>query len=525
MNFEERDSLEAGRMAGTGAPALPKASRREWIGLAVLALPCLLYSMDLTVLNLAAPQIAAELKPSPSQLLWIMDIYGFMVAGALVTMGTLGDRIGRRKLLLIGAFCFGVASVFAAFATSAAMLIVARAALGLAAATLSPSTLSLIRNMFLDPRERTLAIGVWIASFSVGGAIGPVVGGLMLAKFWWGSVFLANVPIMVLLLVAGPLLLPEFRDPAAGRLDIASALLSVFAVLPAIYGVKLLAEHGISLAAAGAVLLGLAVGWLFVRRQQLLADPLIDLALFDRPGFAMALAINVLGIFVIFGSFFLIAQYMQLVLGMTPLEAGLWSLPTSFAFIAGSLATPRIIRRWRPAQVVTAGFVMVAAGFAVLTQLGGPHSLTLLVIGFVLFSAGFSPIGTLTTDMVIGLAPPEKAGQASGISETSFEFGGALGIALLGSLLTALYGIFMALPVAGIAPEAWAPARQTLGEALIAAQRLPPPEGAAMVEAGRAAFTSALRITSAIAIVIALVMAAIAATRLKRLEPAAGHHH
>ena len=226
----------------------PKATRREWIGLAVIALPCLLYSMDLTVLNLAVPHLSADLRPSSSQLLWIVDIYGFLIAGSLITMGTLGDRIGRRRLLLIGAVVFGMASVLTAFSTSAEMLIAARALLGVASATLAPSTLSLIRNMFLDPRQRTIAIGVWIASFSAGGAIGPLFGGLMLEHFWWGSVFLVNVPVMLLLLALGPVLLPEFRDPNAGRLDLPSAALSLVAVLAAIYGIKQIAEGGPRLA-------------------------------------------------------------------------------------------------------------------------------------------------------------------------------------------------------------------------------------------------------------------------------------
>src|SRR5687767_7044603 len=233
------------RRMSMSADTPPRAGRREWIGLAVIALPCLLYSMDLTVLNVAVPHLSADLKPSSSQLLWIIDIYGFLVAGFLITMGGLGDRIGRRRLLLIGAVAFGAASVLAAFSTSAVMLIAARAVLGVAGATLMPSTLSLIRNMFHDPIQRTAAIGVWTTSFSVGGIIAPLLGGLLLEYFWWGSVFLVGVPVMLVLLAVGPVLLPEFRDPDAGRIDLVSAALSLLAILAVISGVKRIAEDGV----------------------------------------------------------------------------------------------------------------------------------------------------------------------------------------------------------------------------------------------------------------------------------------
>jgi MFS transporter, DHA2 family, multidrug resistance protein len=300
-----------------------RAGRREWIGLAVIALPCLLYSMDLTVLNLAVPSLTVDLKPTSTQLLWIIDIYGFLVAGSLITMGTLGDRIGRRRLLLIGAVAFGAASVLAAFSRSAAMLIASRAVLGLAGATLAPSTMSLIRNMFLDPHQRSVAIGVWISSYSAGAVIGPPIGGLLLEHFWWGSVFLVSVPMMVLVLVLGPILLPEFRDPDAGRPDPLSAVLSVAAVLGVIYGLKQIAAHGLSVLPVLSIVAGLGVGALFVRRQRHLDDPLIDLRLFKAPAFSASLATYMLATFAVFGPYVFIAQYLQLVLGLSPMQAGL----------------------------------------------------------------------------------------------------------------------------------------------------------------------------------------------------------
>src|SRR5712671_2517840 len=325
-------------LSTVGAPA--RAGRREWIGLAVLALPCMLYSMDLTVLDLAIPSLTADLKPSSTQLLWIIDIYGFLVAGSLITMGTLGDRIGRRRMLLIGAAAFAAGSVLAAFSRSAEMLIATRALLGVAGATLAPSTLSLIRNMFLDPRQRTVAIGIWVTSYSVGAAIGPLLGGILLQYFWWGSVFLIGVPVMLLLLVLGPVLLPEFRDPAAERLDLFSAALSLAAVLLVIYGLKRVAEHGLGWVPAFTIVTGLAVGAAFLRRQRALAHPLIDLRLFRSRTFSASLAVYLLGTLVAFGAYIYIAQYLQLVLGLPPLQAGLATVPSMAAFVVGSMLVP-----------------------------------------------------------------------------------------------------------------------------------------------------------------------------------------
>ena len=498
-----------------------KAGSREWIGLAVLALPCLLYSMDLTVLNLAVPHLSADLQPTSAQLLWIVDIYGFLVAGSLITMGTLGDRIGRRRLLLIGAGAFGAASVLAAFSFTAEMLIVARALLGVAAATLAPSTLSLIRNMFLDPKERTFAIGVWIASFSTGGAIGPLFGGFMLEHFWWGSVFLLNVPVMILLLILGPLLLPEFRDARAGRMDLVSAAMSLGAVLLVIYGVKSFAAGTEFLTPALAIAAGLGIGFAFVRRQQVLADPLIDLSLFHYPGFGAALLVNVVGVFIAFGTFLFVAQYLQLVLGMGPLEAGLWTMPSGIAFVAGSMLTPLIAARMPPIRVIAFGFAFTALGFAALTQIGGPHALLAVVAGFVILSLGLAPVFTMTTDLILGAAPPERAGIASGLSETGAELGGALGIAVLGSLVTAIYrGLMETAVPAGVPAIAAGAARETLGGVSVLVETLPAETGAALLAVARSSFTDAVIAVSALSATLALAAAIIAAAWLRGASPA-----
>jgi DHA2 family multidrug resistance protein-like MFS transporter len=497
------------------------AGRKEWIGLAVIALPCLLYSMDLTVLNLALPRISEELRPSSAQLLWIVDIYGFLVAGCLITMGTLGDRVGRRRLLMIGAATFGAASAAAAFAPTAGWLIAARALLGVAGATLAPSTLSLIRNMFLDPRQRTFAIGVWATSYSVGGAIGPVLGGLLLQHFWWGSVFLLAVPVMVVLLVLGPLLLPEYRDENAGRLDPLSAGLSLFGVLSAIYGMKIWAQEGAG-AGAGwvppvAILVGLTLGVAFVRRQQRLADPLIDLRLFRVPAFRVSLATFMLTTAVVFGIYIYVGQYLQLVVGLTPRAAGLWLLPGSVCVTAGSMLAPAIVRRYRPAHVMAAGVALAAIGFGVFTQiawlgLGG------IVGGSAILYLGLGPFYTLGTDLIVAAAPPERAGAAAAISETSSELGGALGIAVLGSVGTAAYRAAMADGrLDGLPPAAIVAARDTLGGATAAAAQLPGKVGLRLADAARDAFTHAFALSAAICGAVAAAVSLAALVLLRRV--------
>jgi MFS transporter, DHA2 family, multidrug resistance protein len=501
------------------APAgVALAGRREWTGLAVLALACLLYAMDLTVLHLAVPSLSADLQPSSSQLLWITDIYGFMVAGFLITMGTLGDRIGRRRLLLAGAAAFGVVSVLAALSTSPEMLIASRALLGIAGATLAPSTLSLIFTMFQDPGQRTTAIGIWITSFSAGGAIGPVLGGVLLERFWWGSVFLLALPVMAVLLLLGPRVLPEYRAPDAGRLDLVSAAMSLVAVLAVVFGLKLVAQDGIGALAACAVLVGLVVGVGFVRRQLRLADPMIDLGLFRIGAFNAALATNLLGIFIVVGYFLFVAQYLQLVLGLSPLEAGLWSLPSAGGFIVGSNLAPRILRRVRPAYVIGAGLAMAAVGLGVLTQVGGSPNADLAILAgaSLIVSLGLAPVFTATTDLVVSSAPPERAGAASGISETGAELGGALGIAILGSIGVAVYRGELATTLpAGIPSQAAMAARDTLGGAVSVAQQLPADVGAAVLAAAREAFTLGLQLTTAISAVVAIGIAVLATVLLR----------
>lgn len=498
----------------------PKAGAREWIGLAVIALPCLLYSMDLTVLHLAVPRLTLDLEPSSAQLLWIIDIYGFLVAGSLITVGTLGDRIGRRRLLLIGAACFGVASIAAAFSPTPAMLIASRALLGVAGATVAPSTLSLIRNMFLHPRERTTAISIWIMAFSLGGAIGPLVGGVLLESFWWGSVFLISVPVMALLLLVGPRLLPEYRDPNAGKPDLPSAGLSLAAVLMLIYGLKRVAQNGVGVPAIAFMVAGLLTGAVFVRRQRTLADPLIDLRLLRIPEFRASLVLYGGGILALFGGFLFLPQYLQLVLGLSPLHGGLWTLPWAIGFVCGSLATPPLARRIRPALLMSWGLALSAVGYFLLAGLGsGSDQLPKFAVATFILSLGASPLFTLTNDIIIGSAPPERAGAAAGISETCAEFGGALGIAIFGSIGVAIYRdlLAQALPVSlstGVANAAMA----TLGGAVAVSHQLADPLRTELVDAARQAFLRGLVLCTGISGVGSLALAAFASAKFRRVS-------
>ncbi len=470
----------------------------------MLALPTLLITMDATVLYLAVPHLAADLRPTANETLWIVDAYGFMIAGFLVTMGTLGDRIGRRRLLLVGAAGFGVASAVAAYAATPAVLIAARAVLGVAGATLMPSTLALISNMFRDPRQRATAIGVWATCLSAGIALGPVLGGLLLEAFWWGSAFLVGVPVMVLLLAAAPLLLPEYRDPAAGRADLTSVALSLAAGLAVVYGIKELAAHGPTPVSVGALMVGIAFGSGFVRRQRRLADPLLDLRMFGNRSFRVALLVLLVGLGAVGGVYLFVTQYLQLVAGLSPLVAGLWLLPAAAASIVVSMLTPVVARRVRPGRLVGMALAVSAAGYAVLTLVGTAGGLPVLVAGFVLVYAGNAPIMVLGTDLVVTTAPPEKAGAAAAMSETSMEFGIALGVAVLGVVGSAVYR-------AG----SGAGAGDSLAAATAAAAGLPAGAAEALLATARSAFTSGLVVVAG-ACAVGLAALAVAAAALLR---------
>ncbi|MDO3703240.1 MFS transporter [Micromonospora sp. C28SCA-DRY-2] len=496
-----------------------RAGLREWIGLAVLVLPTLLLSVDVSVLHLAVPMLSADLRPSSTELLWINDSYGFLIAGFLLTMGALGDRYGRKRLLLVGAAAFGAASTLAAYAPTAELLILARALLGIAGATLMPSTLSLIRTMFHDPAQRTVAISVWMTGFTGGMLAGPLIGGLLLEHYWWGSVFLLAVPVMAVLLLVGPWLLPEHRDQATGRIDPTSVLVSLAGILALVYGFKQLAAEGVSGWPALALLAGLALIAVFVRRQRTLAEPLLDLRLFADRRFSVSLGTLALVILVGPGLGLLSAQYLQLVLGLTPLRAGLWMLPQTVAVVVGFLMAPALARRLGPGTVAAAGLVISAGGLWVITLAGTDSGPGALAAGLAVFFLGASPLLVLGTDLVVGAAPPEQAGAASAVSETAQELGGALGLAVFGSIANVVYRHHLSVPPE-TPPEVAASARDTLGAAVDSAAHLPDGLAEAILTTAKGAFTSGLHTAAVAGSVLLLLAAVLSATLLRRAAPA-----
>ncbi|MFC0861348.1 DHA2 family efflux MFS transporter permease subunit [Sphaerimonospora cavernae] len=489
---------------------------RKWGTLVIACLAMLMLSLDLTVLHLAVPKLTEALTPSATQMLWIVDIYGFALAALLVTMGNVGDRIGRKRLLLLGAVTFGAASAATAYAPNPELLIVARALLGIAGATIMPSTLSLVRNVFTDPKERTTAVGIWSSVTAVGFSLGPIVGGALLDHFWWGSVFLINLPVIALIFFAGLAVLPESRNPRPGRIDLVSVPLSAIGVLGLIYALKEAAAHGGAvqgrIVAAAAV--GLAALVVFVVRQTRLAEPLIDVRLFRRRAFAASVGATLVAIFAMLAMSLVLAQYFQLVVGWSPLIAGLAGMPGGLAGGVGGALSGSLVHRWGRGPVVALGLILTATGFAMFSRLGVDVYYPYLLVAMIIQGVGMGFTFSVTNDTVLASVPKERAGAASAISETAQEMGGALGIAVLGSVLSSAYRGDLKLP-AGLPAEVVAQARDTLGGAIQAAATLPDDAAGAVIRAAREAFVHGIHVTvlTGAAILLCLAVAALFALR------------
>lgn len=504
-------------MTGTGT-APPLAGRREWWALVVLALPTFMAAMDITVLFLALPHISADLNTSSTQELWITDIYGFLIAGFLVTMGTLGDRVGRRRVLLVGATAFGILSVVAAYSTSPEMLIIVRALLGVAGATIMPSTLAFIMTMFQNPKQMSAAIGVWATSMLAGIAIGPAIGGLLLGAFWWGSVFLVAVPVMVVLLVTAPKLLPDIKSPMAGKLDLLSVLLSLLAILPVIYGLKETVSHGWSAFPVIVFVLGLVFGVAFVVRQRRLEHPLLDLSLFGIRTVSGGLVLGLLFAMIQGGMGLLVTQFLQLVEGFSPLQTALWLLIPAGVMIVGIQLTTPLGQKVKPHVVLMTGLVIAAVGMFLLTQVEVVGGTAMLIIGSSIIYIGGSPIGVLVNQVVMGAAPPERMGSAASLQSTGGELGVALGIATIGTIATGFYTNSLTLP-GDVPAEAAGAAQESIASATAAASTQPPEVAGGILTAAQNAFTTALNSTAAICAVAFLGLAVLAYLTLRQTAP------
>ncbi|MEV0646453.1 MFS transporter [Phytomonospora sp. NPDC050363] len=504
-------------MSSRTIETVPKAGIRQWLGLAALALPTLLIALDQSVLFLALPHLAEGLNPTGTQMLWIMDVYGFLIAGFLITMGTLGDRIGRRKLLMIGAAAVGATSLLAAYSGSAEQLIVARGLLGIAAATLMPSSLALIGNMFSDPHQRGRAIAVWAGCFMGGTALGPVVGGALLEQFWWGSVFLIGLPVMAVLLVVAPMLLPEYKNPDAGRIDLLSVVLSLAAILPIIYGLKELARHGFDPLAAGALAAGLAIGVAFLSRQRKLAAPLLDLKLFKVGAFSAALMILLVAMLGTGGGYLYITGFLQMVEGLSPLEAGLWIVPSAAASILAAQVAPVLAKRYSLSSVIGGSLIIGTAGYVLLSFVDPTGAMPTLIAGSVIIFIGVGTIGALGTNLVVGSVPARQGGSAAALSSISGDLGTALGVALLGSLGGLVYRNTIH-PPADIPTTAAQAGEKSMEDAIAATNALPDPAGQALLTAAGDAYTNGLNTIGIACAIIAAASAAIAFGVLRRAE-------
>ena len=482
---------------------------RRWLALGVLIVPVLLTSMDISILYMAVPAITADLAPTGGQTLWILDIYGFLLAGLLITAGNIGDRIGRRRLLLLGSALFGAASLAAALSPTPEALIAARALMGVGGATLMPSTLALIRNIFTDPAERTRAIGLWTAGFAGGAALGPIVGGALLEFFAWGSVFMINVPIILALMAVGALVLPEYRDERAERLDVPSVLLSFAAVLPLVWSVKTAAEAlAVSPASAAALAVALLAGAAFVLRQRRLAVPLVDVSLFANRRFTGAVLAGALMMFSLVAMMLHTAQFLQLVQGFSPLNAALMLLPVLAGVAAASASAATAARLWGHRTVFAGGALVSAGGMLTLGLVSADPPTWWVLAGGALVGMGVGPVVALAVDVVVAAVSPARAGAASAVSETANEFGAALGIAVLGTVSAVFYrtGVRERLPD-DVPEEGVEAVGSSLGAALGVAEQLPDAAAASMTASAREAFVEGMSATGLVGAALLLALA------------------
>lgn len=484
--------------------------RRGWLAVVVLSVSLLMIGLDNTILNVALPTLQRDLDASSSQLQWIVNAYLLVFAGLLLAAGNLGDRLGRRRMLQAGLVVFGLGSILAAMSTNAGQLIACRALMGLGGALIMPSTLSIITNIFTGA-QRARAIAVWTAVAGLGIALGPVTGGWLLERFWWGSIFLVNVPIAALTLLAGFFLVPESRDPAAGRPDPIGVVLSVVGLLSLVYAIIEAPTRGwtgaVTLTAftAAIVFLGLFVAW-----ELRTTHPMLQLRLFRDPRFSAASASIALAFFALFGALFFLTQYLQLVLGYTPFQAGARTVPIAAGLVVGSALSAPATARLGTKVTVTCGMLLAAGGLTVLAGATPTSSYTRVLAALLLAGAGIGLAMAPATDSVMGSLPLAKASVGSAMNDTARLVGGALGVAVLGTIISQVYRTQIAATAAQLPPAAAGPSGDSLQAALQVAVRLDANEGSALQAAARLAFTEAMNRAALAAGAVALTAALVA---------------
>ncbi|HUP84588.1 MAG TPA: MFS transporter [Acidimicrobiales bacterium] len=469
----------------------PVDDRRWWI-LGVLCLSLVIVIVGNTVLNVALPTLIRELHATQTELQWIVDAYALVFAGLLLTAGALGDRYGRKGALTVGLVIFGGASAVSAFVSDPAGLIAGRAVMGLGAALVMPATLSILTTVF-PPRERGRAIAIWAGLAGAGAAIGPIGSGFLLEHFWWGSVFLMNLPIIVIALVAGSVLVPTSKDPNGTSLDPVGAALSIAGLAALLYGIIEAPSHGWTSgstigAFAAAVVFLCVFGWYELRTD----DPMLELRWFKNPGFSTAAGAITLVFFAMFGTFFLFAQYLQLVLGYGTLEAGLRMLPMAMTMMVAAPNSARLAERFGARRVVAGGLATVGVGLLYMSFLQADSSYPRLVLGLVIMSAGMGSSMAPSTGTIMASLPMNKAGVGSAVNDTTRELGGALGVAVLGSLAASTYSSGIAKAAAGLPAASASAAKASLGAALAVGDRVGGGAGEALAAAARSAYVDGM---------------------------------
>ncbi|MCO5314951.1 MAG: MFS transporter [Solirubrobacterales bacterium] len=491
---------------------------RRWAILWVLCAALLIVVIDVTVLHIAAPAISADLDPTAIQLLWIIDVYSLVAPPLLLLAGLLGDRIGRRTLMQAGLIVFALASVAAALSPSASALIAARAVLGIGGAMVLPATMSIVRDVFRDRDERVRAVGIWSAIATTGAAIGPLVGGFLVEHFSWHAVFLINVPIVVLVLPFTVRLLPQSRAVAPPPWNTGAIILGGIGILGIAFGIKEAARYGIfSLPALGSLAVGALCLVLFCRGQLRAVQPLLNVRLFARREFAVAVAAVFLAMFGLVGIEFFGAQYLQLVLDLEPLAAAVRLMPLMASSLAGGLLAARVLSRIGTRWTITIGLGATAVGLAPMFWLGLPDQYILLWPGFLVIGFALEVALVAANDVIISSVPADEAGGVAAIEETAYELGSGFGVAVLGSVMAVVYSARLE-PVNGIGATALDQARESISRAAEVAQGLPATVAEPLVEASRLAFVSGYHAIVAVSIVL-IGVSALAASVLLRPGP------